>query len=402
MNYKSIFKVISFNVIFFLLLLFFFEFLFTTYKATKFYQQKLIKNNRNLFQDLKSIRTTKDAVVPVYPYFLLRENMFSEMKIMSSEDEAIFPLSGISNKFTIFCQESAFRAEYTSDRFGFNNDDSLYDHIEIDFLFIGDSFTQGMCVNYNDTFQGNFNKKNFKTISLGYGGNGSLLEYATLREYIDVIKSKSIVWFYTENDIDEMELEIKIKFLKKYLVDENYSQKLFNKQVLIDKIQSNNLKKIIENQEKLESLFIDLKSIKILNILNLKNIKNLIRVNFQVYLPVAQKKTSDENFKIFSEIILKASNLAKEKNANFYFVMLPLYPGVIEVTDERYYNYEKVKEIIRGLEINLLDLSDEMFKKEKNPKKFFPFEIAGHYTDEGYKLATEIILSKINQIGFKN
>jgi hypothetical protein len=402
MNYKSIFKVISFNVIFFLLLLFFFEFLFTTYKATKFYQQKLIKNNRNLFQDLKSIRTTKDAVVPVYPHFLLRENMFSEMKIMSSEDEAIFPLSGISNKFTLFCQESDFRAEFTSDRFGFNNDDRLYEHREIDFLLIGDSFTQGMCVNYNDTFQGNFNKKNFKTISLGYGGNGSLLEYATLREYIDVAKFKSIVWFYTENDIDEMESEIKIKFLKNYLEDENYSQKLSNKQALVDKIQNNNLKKLIENQEKLESLLIDLSSIKIQNILNLKNIKNLIRFNFKVHFSTFQKKTSDENFKIFSEIILKASDLAKERNSNFYFVMLPLYPGVIEVKDERYYNYEKVKEIIRGLEINLLDLSDEMFKKEKNPKKFFPFEISGHYTVEGYKLAADIILSKINQISVKN
>jgi len=402
MNYKNILKIISLNVIFFYLLLFFFEFLFTTYKATKFYQEKLIKNNRNLFHDLKSVRTTKDAVVPIYPHFLLRKNMFSEIKKMSGEDEGIFPSSGISNKLTLFCQESDFMAEYTSDRFGFNNDDRLYDHRETDFLFIGDSFAHGMCVNYNDTFQGNFNKKNFKTISLGYGGNGSLLEYVTLREYIDVVKSRSIVWFYTENDIDEMELEIKIKFLKKYLEDENYSQKLPEKQVLIDKIQSNNLKKLIENQEKLESLFINLNSIKIQNILNLKNIKNLIRVNFKVYLPTAQKKTSDENFKIFSEIILKASNLSKEKNAEFYFVMLPLYPGVIEVTDERYYNYEKVKEIIRGLEINLLDLSEEMFKKEKNPKKFFPFEMSGHYTVEGYKLATEIILSKINQMGFKN
>ena len=120
------------------LLILVFEFLFKTYKATKFYQQKLIKNNRNLFQDLKSIRTTRDAVVPVYSHFLLRENMFSEIKIMSSEDEVIFPLSGISNKFKIFCQESVFRTEYTSDRFGFNNDDSLYDNIEINLLDLSD------------------------------------------------------------------------------------------------------------------------------------------------------------------------------------------------------------------------------------------------------------------------
>jgi len=193
-----------------------------------------------------------------------------------------------------------------------------------------------------------------------------------------------------------MESEIKIRFLKKYLEDENYSQKLPENQVLIDKIQTNNLKKLIENQEKLESLFIDLNSIKIQNILNLKNIKNLIRVNFKVYFHEAQKKTSDENFKNFSEIILKASNLAKEKKSNFYFVMLPLYPGVIESTDERYYNYERVKEIIKGLKINLLDLSEEMFKKQENPKKFFPFEVSGHYSVEGYKLAADIILSKIN------
>jgi len=400
-NYKSFFKIIFINVIIFLLLLYLSELFFTTYKASKFYQKKLIKNNRDLFHYLKSIQATKEATVPIYPQVLLRENMFSEIKIMNSEKEGskeleIFPLSGISKKLTLFCQESDFMAEYISDRFGFNNNDELYSENEIDFLLIGDSFVQGMCVNYNDTFQGNFNKKNFKTISLGYGGNGSLLEYATLREYLDVVKFRTIVWFYTENDIDEMESEIKIKFLKKYLEDENYSQKLSNKQVLIDKTQHNNLMKLIKNKEKLELLFIDFNTIKIQNILNLKNIKNLIRVNFKIHFSTSQKKTSDENFKIFREIILKAYNLAKEKNANFYFVMLPLYPGVIEGKGERYYNYEKVKEIIKGLEINLLDLSEEMFKREKNPKKFFPFEISGHYTVEGYKLATDIILSKIN------
>ena len=82
--------------------------------------------------------------------------------------------------------------------------------------------------------------------------------------------------------------------------------------------------------------------------------------------------------------------------------MLPSYPGIIKETEERYYDYKKVKEIITELEINLIDLSEEMFEKEKNPKDFFPFRIAGHYTIEGYKLATDIILSKINQMSFKS
>jgi len=179
-NSKPFFKVVFINFILLLLLLYLFELFFTTYKASKFYQKKLIKNNRNLFHYLKSIQATKEATVPIYPHFLLRENMYSEIKIINSEKEEnkdleIFPLSGISKKFTLFCQESDFMAEYISDRFGFNNNDKLFDENEIDFLLIGDSFAQGMCVNYNDTFQGNFNKKNLKTISLGYGGNGSLL-----------------------------------------------------------------------------------------------------------------------------------------------------------------------------------------------------------------------------------
>ena len=55
-KYKFIFKVIFFNIIFILLLIYLFEFLFTTYKATIFYQEKLIKNNRNIFNNITQRR----------------------------------------------------------------------------------------------------------------------------------------------------------------------------------------------------------------------------------------------------------------------------------------------------------------------------------------------------------
>lgn len=431
-NNQSIFKIIFLNFLFLLLLLYFFETIFTIYKSSRFYFIKLKKNNRDLLHTMKKIQETKDVVVPIFPSYLLRNNMF-EIKINNDnhkkiirnegwersgeerrgeeidsaqrdEDEKIFPLSGISKKFTIFCQESNYLSEYTSDRYGFNNNDNLYDENDIDFLLIGDSFAHGMCVNYGDTFQGNFNKKNYKSISFGYSGNGTLLEYATLKEYANTLKFKAIIWLYHENDIAEMNFEIKKNFLKKYLVDEDYSQNLSKKQKLIDKIQYNNLNKIINEKEKLESNFINLNYININDILTLNNIKNLIRVNFKLYFNSGSNKDSPsyEDYEIFREIILKAFNLSKKKNSKFYFVMLPAYPGTFDTDDIRHINYLKVKEIIKNLDINLIDLSVEMFEKSQDPKNFFPLRIAGHYTEEGYKLAADILISIISKDILKN
>ena len=63
--------------------------------------------------------------------------------------------------------------------------------------------------------------------------------------------------------------------------------------------------------------------------------------------------------------------------------MLPGYPGIFKKTDPRYYNYWKVKEIVNGLGINLIDLSEQMFERAEEPKIFFPNKIANHYNENG-------------------
>ena len=65
---------------------------------------------------------------------------------MESENDLI-PLSGISNIKTIDCNENGYFSFYNSDRYGFNNNDSVWDEKTIEYLLIGDSFTQGACVN---------------------------------------------------------------------------------------------------------------------------------------------------------------------------------------------------------------------------------------------------------------
>ena len=110
--------------------------------------------------------------------------MIYPFNFVNKKDQEIFPLSGISKKETIMSNENGYLAKYFSDRFGFNNPDNVWDLKEIDFVLIGDSFTHGMSVLDKDTIRGNIENKTGKgVISLGYSGNGPLIELATLKEY---------------------------------------------------------------------------------------------------------------------------------------------------------------------------------------------------------------------------
>ena len=54
-------------------------------------------------------------------------------------------------------------------------------------------------------------------------------------------------------------------------------------------------------------------------------------------------------------------------------------------------NYNLVKEIVTELRIPFIDIHKEVFEKEKNPLKLFPFELPGHFNVDGYKKVAETI-----------
>ena len=76
-----------------------------------------------------------------------------------------------------------------------------------------------------------FNKS---VLSLGQGGNGSLIEYATLREYLNT-NVKKVLWVYSEsNDLYNLSAELRSEILINYLKNPNFTQNLKLKQNEID------------------------------------------------------------------------------------------------------------------------------------------------------------------------
>ena len=68
---------------------------------------------------------------------------------------------------------------------------------------------------------------------------------------------------------------------------------------------------------------------------------------------------------------------------------MPSYVRYITKYDNT--NYNLIKNIVRELDIPFVDIHKEVFEKEENPLKLFPFELIGHYNVEGYKKIAETI-----------
>ena len=300
------------------------------------------------------------------------------------------PLSGLSNSRTIHCNENGNYSIYLSDRYGFNNPDNEWDKKEIEYFLVGDSFTHGACVNRpNDISSVLRNLSNKSVLNLGMGGNGPLIEYATIREYLNEY-AKKVLWIYYEgNDGINLESEKKNNILINYLKDLNFTQNLKVKQNEIDNL----LIKIIKEEEERElekekkdreegererQTFKFLKFIKIYNIRNL-----IILPPAPAPLPIPAPE--------FKKILQLTKETANKNNSELYFVYLPKYNRYKKSFDNTNYHLTKIKNIVTELKIPFIDIHKEVFEKEQNPLKLFPFEKNGHYNDEGYKKVAEII-----------
>tara|TARA_B110000305_G_scaffold19723_1_gene18235 strand:+ start:1102 stop:2253 length:1152 start_codon:yes stop_codon:yes gene_type:complete len=292
----------------------------------------------------------------------------------------VFPLSGVSNVLTINCNENGYYSTYKSDRYGFNNPDKEWDKKNIEYLLIGDSMVHGFCVNRpNDIASVLRNLSNKAILNLGYGGNGPLLEYATLKEYIRP-NVKNVVWvYYEDNDINNLKKELKSKILNQYLVNYNFTQDLKYKQNKVNFTVKDYLNfhynKIIKLYNSIKQIFV--------NLINRNSINK-------------EAKNKSEILNKFSNVLNLAKTISVENNSNFYFVYLP---GINRYKNTDYKNvfYKDVKKIVEGLEIPFIDIDKEVFQKETHPLKLFPFERYHHYTVEGFRKVTESIFRVVSK-----
>jgi hypothetical protein len=324
-------------------------------------------DTRNIFEiynDKK--KTDKNIAVKVSPSNYINQKNLN-----------IFPLSGISNVNTINNNnENGYYMIYKSDRYGFNNPDSEWDNKEIEFFIVGDSFVHGMAVNRPNDISSvlrEISKKN--VINVGYSGNGPLIEYASLKEYLYFnknLRAKKILWIYFDNDIDGLTYELFSERLKNYLKDDEYSQNLLKKQNQIDELARSQIE--IEKNKRFNKF---------------KNFIKLYELRKFLFIPKNKNKVQLNIPKEFEKILIKTKQIAEKNNAELFFIHIP--DPNIYIENLKQNSHEEIKKLVKGLNIDYIDIGLILSEKYKNLKKFYPFEMYGHYNVNGYRKVTEEI-----------
>ena len=300
---------------------------------------------------------------------------------------SIFPASSISSKNTVMCREGSGMITYFSDRFGFNNEDNVWENNNSAIL-IGDSFVHGDCVKRKNTISGNLEKlnKSKKFINLGMGGNGPLLKLLSLREFGFLRKTNNVLWFYFEgNDLTELEFEKSSKILNSYLNDKNFTQDLHLKTDVLDK----EFLKIHHSNIMRQKFPHNLKR-KIKHIIFLKNLRGLFSsLN-------SKKNNQSNNISKYNKIIKIAKNLSKQNNAKFYFIYLPGYERFTKknLNHNSFLNKKKFIDKMKENGVEVIDVSNLVFEKNEDPLQYFPYRRNGHYNEKGYMAISQ----KLNQI----
>ena len=318
---------------------------------------------------------------------------------INSKNIEFIPLGGISSQKTVVCNETGKYLIYDSDRYGFNNQDHIWDSNNIDLILIGDSFAHGSCVDSSNNIAGQITQKTKNNIiNLGYGGNGPLIELAVLIEYGISIKPKKVLWIYYEgNDLVNLVNEKKNDILLSYLNNDNTNYNLIKNQKKIDI----NLYEILSSYEKKDQSLSELSVLEektnkniFLKIIKFQKIRDLITIFFTPNR--VENITLDKSF---LEIIVKAKQITRTWGGEFYFVYIPAFERFIN-NSKNFDNLYKKIELINFLKINnikYLDLYEELLKDYNEVLSLYPFGVAGHFNEKGYDLIAEKMIKFIEK-----
>jgi hypothetical protein len=326
--------------------------------------------------------------------------IYMAQAVDKNDEHAMIPLSGISRSETAFCNELNKFIVYRSDRFGFNNDDHVWD-VKSPWLLVGDSFAQGVCVPQNATIAANLTRLGATTISIGMSRSGPLLEYASLVEYGTIIKPSVVIWQYYEgNDLEDFADEVKYAALRNYF-DPMFRQGLMGRQSDIDRT----LKNFVDEQPEFQQIKEAARTSGALHsITRFRNSRTLIRNAFHqiwishpsdVFAPAdtVTREHQENRLAEMSSLITRAKALVEGWGGKMYLVYMPEWKRF----DPKHRGAlnDNVLNALMAHEISVVNLT-LAFDALSDPRQVYNYpDRGGHLNEEGYALASRYILNRI-------
>jgi hypothetical protein len=300
----------------------------------------------------------------------------------------VLPLGGVANALTVLCNESGTYVFYESDEFGFNNPKGLWQAKGVQVMALGDSFTQGYCVEPERNFVSLIRARYPLALNLGMSGNGPLLMLAALKEYGPSLRPRSVLWFFFEgNDVSgDMATERRNPLLMRYL-EGGFAQALMERKTALDRQLRAYVDRILQaSPARKETDAGPLQ--RWISFIGLAKLRAVLALPSTLGAP---------DYPFFERILAEAQATVERWGGRLYFVYLPGYSSVagpVENGDTLDHVHGRVGGIVGALGLPLIDLR-RAFKEHEDPASLFPFRGSGHYNEAGHGLVAEMALKAL-------
>lgn len=316
--------------------------------------------------------------------------------VLQIDGQEVYPMAGVSDSTTVFCNELGEYSIYHSDEHGFNNPMGIWKQDRIDIVAIGDSFTHGGCVQPGANAADLIRQSYSNTLNLGASGTGTLEQLAIMKEYLGALKPKAVLWFFYEdndldNSVDAYEYWQRNSVLKRYLEGE-YRQGLIEHQPNIDR----ELRTLVDKRlsEPKAEIFKSPLALKIVILSQLRH--RLLRT----YQRVRGCDAPPEVLELFERTVKEGRDYVNSLGSDLYFVYLPAWERYGDPDNICIYGdydtkfYDQVIAVSKDAGIPVIDVK-AAFDSHPDTLSLFPFRVRSHYNEAGYKLVAETVLKSI-------
>ena len=352
---------------------------------------------------IQVIEDLNEAGTEAFPVVVPTE--FLQEPLETSGGNLIFPLSGIANVSTVWCNESGEWVVYESDEHGFNNPKGIWGKEAIDVAAIGDSFTHGACVEPEKNAMGLIREVYDNTLNLGIGGSGPWVEFATLKEYLGDLKPRVVLWFYTEgNDLGNLAWEKQAHKLFWEGLRSNQPQGLASMQADID----DSLRAYVnKRREEVSSTEASSREPALVGSVVDRLSLQTIRGRTADLIPggaACVAKTYDwaPFLEEFGRILASADEYVDTWGGQLYFVYLPTWVRYADSYDKCALNkaashvtqHDQVLSLAENSGLPVIDVT-KAFDAHADALSLWPFRGNAHYNEQGYALVAEAVLQSI-------
>lgn len=334
------------------------------------------------------------AYPPFYPYLLLD----SPLRVKGKPTIA---LSSISHALTVCCTDNGQYLEYTTDEHGFANPPGSWSRQAVELALVGASSAVGESVPQSGNLLAQLRVRYPSAVTVGAGGNGPLLELASIREYLTSLKPKRVLWLFGESHTPEyLENESHSSLLLRYL-DPSFKQGLIEQQADLDQAIARYFDDGVRNELAMESLPSLAK-----NFLLLKNFRTVMY--YYVTARTAKPRAFQFNADLYQKALREGLRMVHSWGGSVTVVYFPdssRYAGISTYTPALRQMYDRthgtVLDAASKLNIPVIDLSGAFpdlpaSQAAVDAQYFYPYP--AHFRLAGYRVAGKAILSALEKL----